>query len=206
MNRFNSTIKQKTCKCGCGLMPTLGWSGFKMSHAPQELKDKQTKKQVEKKNRAKLSDLSRKLHLAANDKGNEIKLNGELPTTLQAQLPMWFIDRMEKCEPKCENCQKTANFLKNPEYIRLWKSCQAHLLPKRHFKSLQTYPLNGMVLGSGLSGMCNCHDNYDASWDKAAKMPIWDEVVRRFLIMYPLIQPDEHQYIPDVLLQEINQI
>lgn len=126
------------------------------------------------------------------------------------ELDVWFKDRMGRLEVKCDNCGATSFWLeqnKDTKFGKLkWRSCQAHCLPKRHFKSLQTHPLNGMVMGTGYSGLCHCHDDYDSSWDKASKMNIWDEVVRRFLIMYPLIKPEEQQYIPDVLLQEINQI
>lgn len=208
MKKFNSHIRVKNCRCSetCKKFPTIGWDGYNFSHAPQELKDKQTKKQVEKRNRAKLSDLSRKVHLAANDKGIQIKGNLEAVMIPQGQLVGWFIDRMANCEPKCENCKVRGAYLKYAANKFLWKSCQAHLLPKKHFKSLQAHPLNGMVLGSGLSGLCNCHDTYDSSWEKAAKMPIWEEVVRRFKIMYPLITQEEHRFIPPQLLQEVNQV
>ena len=126
------------------------------------------------------------------------------------ELSEWFQERMGRLEVKCENCGATNFWLEQNKETKVgklkWRSCQAHLMPKRHFKSLMTHPLNGMVLGSGYSGLCNCHDNYDATWEKAAKMKIWDEVVRRFLIMYPLITPEEQRFIPPQLLQEINQI
>jgi len=139
-----------------------------------------------------------------------IELDGAKAPKGYQELDLWFKDRMARCEIKCENCGATNWWLENNKDSKFgklkWRSCQAHLLQKRHFKSIQTHPLNGMVMGTGFSGLCHCHDNYDASWEKAAKMNIWDEVVRRFKIMYPLIQPNEQQYIPDVLLQEINQI
>lgn len=126
------------------------------------------------------------------------------------ELSQWFKERMNRLPVRCENCKATNNWLEVHKEEKIgklkWRSCQAHLLPKRHFRSLQTHPLNGMVLGSGYSGLCHCHDNYDASWEKASKMYIWNEVVRRFKIMYPLITQDEHRFIPDQLLQEINQI
>lgn len=126
------------------------------------------------------------------------------------ELTLWFNERMSRCEVKCENCVATNYWLEQNKETKIgklkWRSCQAHLLPKRHFDSIKTHPLNAMVLGSGYSGLCHCHDNYDASWEKAAKMNIWDEVVRRFKIMYPLITQDEQRFIPPQLLQEINQV
>jgi hypothetical protein len=125
------------------------------------------------------------------------------PKRKEKSLDDFFETLMRVNVPVCDNCGAMKPFLKNPDYKPLWKSCQAHLLPKRFFKSLQTYELNVMVLGSGYSGMCHCHDDYDNNWEKASKMKIWPEVVRRFKIMYPLIPLSEYQYIPDVLLKEI---
>ena len=209
MNRYNSNIKIKPCKCGCGKPKKLGLEGYAtLNCMPEELRVKSkynTKNTLARANKAKLNQISRQLHKAQEDKKSA---SHEAVLPLNEQLGMWFVTRMQICEPKCENCGKEGGYLKLPEFKKLWKSCQAHLLPKRHFKSLQTHPLNGMVLGSGYSGLCHCHDDYDSSWEKAAKMPIWEEVVRRFLIMYPLIPQEEYQFIPPQLLQELpeNQI
>lgn len=47
-----SSIKRKTCKCGCGKNPTLGYGGYKYSCAPQEIKDKVgSKRDVAKRNK-----------------------------------------------------------------------------------------------------------------------------------------------------------
>lgn len=113
-------------------------------------------------------------------------------------LELWFKVKMELNEPRCMNCGSYKPELK--QWAKGWHSCQAHLLPKRHFKSISTHPLVGLVLGTGFSGLCFCHDIYDGSWLAASKMPIWSEVCRRFLILHPLIKPEEHQFIPKQLL------
>ena len=211
MNRYNSTIKIKPCKCGCGKMPKLGYNGYAgVKCMPEELQKKTIFKRSEviKRQRQYKANLAAKIHKAANDTKKD-KSGQELAViNSQRQLAVWFIERMEKLPPKCENCGAEKDALKLPRNGIKWKSCQAHLLPKRHFDSLKTHPLNGMVLGSGFSGLCHCHDFYDSSWEKAAKMPIWEEVVMRFLIMYPLIPQEEYQFIPPQLLQELpeNQI
>lgn len=38
MKRFNSTITQKKCKCGCDLYPTMGYRGYNIKHFPGEIK------------------------------------------------------------------------------------------------------------------------------------------------------------------------
>lgn len=162
----------------------------------------------------------RPMNVIAQEKANKSKLSPTTKSKIKGlgskedkssydSLDRWFKERMKTCEVKCENCGATSFWLEQNKDLKgkaRWKSCQAHLLPKRHFESIMTHPLNGMVLGSGFSGLCNCHDNYDRSWMQASKMSIWDEVVRRFRILYPLIKEEEYQFIPDVLLQEINQI
>lgn len=121
-------------------------------------------------------------------------------------LDRWFKEMMKSCEVKCANCGATSFWLEQNKDLKgksRWKSCQAHLLPKRHFESIMTHPLNGMVLGSGFSGLCNCHDTWDSNWEKASKMAIWDEFIRRVNIMYPLIPFEERRFIPDIVLKEI---
>lgn len=114
-------------------------------------------------------------------------------------LELWFANRMNTLQPICANCGAIGEFLLEEKYKKLWRSCQAHLLPKAKFKSIRYHPLNGLVLGSGFSGLCYCHDDYDHDWNKANKMEIWPEVCKRFLILYPLINPLEYKFIPDVL-------
>lgn len=137
------------------------------------------------------------------------KLSNAEDTQRLNSLDAWFKERMKTQPVMCENCGATSIWLENNKEGKgksRWKSCQAHLLPKRHFESIMKHPLNGMVLGSGFSMMCNCHDTYDSNWSAASKMKIWDEVVKRFKILYPLITQEEHQFIPDILLQEVNQV
>lgn len=123
--------------------------------------------------------------------------NGKIPDPM---LQLWFAHRMNTLQPICANCGKFGEYLLEEKNKRLWKSCQAHLMPKRHFKSISTHPLNGLILGTGFSGLCHCHDTYDSSWEAASKMFIWEEVCNRFKYLYRLIKPEEHQFIPKQLL------
>jgi hypothetical protein len=210
-----SSIVKKRCKNeNCNNWPKMGYNGFcGLKCMPEEMRllPRYAKQSVvNKANKQRKSTLSRKLHsvnqIVQNQKegqeGAVMTSQGHSELTLDG----WFLGRMEKEMPICQNCHASKSVLKLPGWEKVWKSCQAHLLPKRHFKSIITHPLNGMVLGSGFSQMCLCHDIYDSSWEKAAKMNIWPEVVRRFLIMYPLIPESEYRFIPDQLTQELNQI
>jgi hypothetical protein len=119
------------------------------------------------------------------------------------ELNTFFTYMMSQKYPICENCGAENIYLLKEENKALWKSCMAHLFPKRHFESIKCHPLNILVLGSGYSGLCNCHDNYDSNWHKASTMRVWHEVVLRFHILYPLIKPEEHQFIPQQLLDTL---
>lgn len=181
-------IIEKCCNC-----PATNTAGRKIAKDYFCLNCYKNKKNKEQLDKAKLKQQVR-------------GLNSYQKTVTGLELPIWFSKRMDDNEPICENCGVSMPLLKsNPVLSKQWKSCQAHLLPKRHFESIKMHELNGMVLGTGFSGLCNCHDRYDSNWENASKMKIWNEVVRRFKILYPLITPSETKYIPDVLLKELSE-
>lgn len=72
-----SSIKIKPCKCSdsCTKTVSFGFDGYYYAHAPENIKERQglkAKKGYQNKlNKAKVSNLSRKLHVAANDTKNE---------------------------------------------------------------------------------------------------------------------------------------
>lgn len=147
---------------------------------------------------AKQKSLSTKIRSLQNDPSN-LAILEEKGIVKNNDLELWFLHRMNTLQPICANCGKIGEYLLEEKNNKLWRSCQGHLLPKRHFKSISSHPLNGLVLGSGFSGLCHCHDTYDSNWLAASKMDIWQEVCNRFLILYPLINQKEYQFIPKQL-------
>lgn len=107
-----------------------------------------------------------------------------------AQRKAWF-DEQEKLIPgKCENCKgrivTTAAWPK--------KSAVCHIVPKKHFKSVQFHPLNRWF------GCIDCHTNYDQKGsDHAVKMNIWPTVVARFKKFMDLIDEKELKHLPKAL-------
>ena len=199
-----SSIKRKKCKCNefCDKYPTLGWNGYFMGHAPQELRDKQTKKQVEKKNRANLTKLSRLVHEAANDTNSEISANHEPANRQKVPLVVWFNERRKEMTGKCA-CGCGKNSSKYEE--KYFKFSIAHVLGKAKFKSVATHPDNWIELAF----WGGCHTTFDdMGYERCMKTNplLWEKVVKKFKKVYPFIASEEYQYIPDVLLQEINQI
>lgn len=118
----------------------------------------------------------------------------------------WFEDRMKESVPVCWNCSMEAPWLLEPKYKKLWRACQAHILPKRKgmFPSLALNPLNHLVLFPVWGGhLCGCHDEFDSSWFNATTMKVWEIAVHRFKEFEDKIAPSERRKIPEQFLKAI---
>lgn len=119
----------------------------------------------------------------------------------------WYDDRMKENIPVCMNCGMEANWLLQPEYEKIWRACQAHILPKRktQFPSVATHPLNHLVLFPVWGGhLCGCHDEFDSSWFNATTMKVWEIAVHRFKDFESAIEPKERRHIPEQFLNPSN--
>lgn len=105
----------------------------------------------------------------------------------------WYKAIIASEDRVCWNCNADLSRLSRDEMF----SCVAHVLPKSIFPSVAMHHHNYMILGR----YCNCHGQYDSSWENASKMPIFKEAVDRFIIMEPDIS--ERSKIPDVFLHYI---
>lgn len=112
-----------------------------------------------------------------------------------AELNRWFEQRHKEMKGRCSHCGgKTQK--NQPNY----KCSIAHILPKAYFKSVATHESNWIEL-------CfygkSCHSNLDSGMIDLIELNCWDEVVTKFVKMYPDIAPEEKRRIPEVLLQYI---
>jgi hypothetical protein len=120
----------------------------------------------------------------------------------------WFEDRMKESLPVCMNCGMEANWLLQPEYKKIWRACQAHILPKRKagFPSVATHPMNHLVLFPVWGGhLCGCHNEYDSSWYNATTMKVWGIAKHRFNEFENSISKNERGRIPEQFLKTINE-
>lgn len=139
----NSTIKRKKCKCSdtCDKLPSMGYKGYFSGHLPQEIKDadpeKFKKRAISHRNRAKINDLSRKIHSYQREKN---KANNELKSALLKKADDLFSkfiknrDADEKGNIKCPCCNLTYNLkdkTPNGDYI----------VQTLHFVSRKVYSL-----------------------------------------------------------------
>jgi hypothetical protein len=118
---------------------------------------------------------------------------------------LWYDERMNENLPVCMNCGMEANWLLEPEYEKIWRACQAHILPKRQtqFPSVAQHPLNHLVLFPVWGGhLCGCHDEFDSGWFNATTMKVWEIAVHRFREFESAIAPKERYRIPEQFFQK----
>lgn len=195
MNKFNSTIKQKKCKCGCHRYPSVGYGGFNAICAPMELKIRVSGKRRSVKNEA-LKRQASKIRLDSYKNGEFAKSE---EYALKSSLNAFYgeVSKVIEKNPVCMECKKHI-----PKSF--YRAATAHVLPKRKeygFPSISTHPDNYLILGAG----CGHHQQYDKSWEDAAKMKIWPLAVEKFKILYPLISQEERKNIPEILLQTLSE-
>lgn len=112
------------------------------------------------------------------------KEQNKQPDIEKGLLDKWFDERIAeaKKQPYCENCGASLLYQLNSSNVATRRSVVAHILPKRKvggFPSVATHPLNRWF-ACGIGSLNLCHSTYDSSWEKAVKMPVWDEVIARF--------------------------
>lgn len=137
----------------------------------------------------------------AKEKEQKEALGGEL-----SPLDQWFEDRMKESAPVCAECGMDAQWVLQPQYNKIWKACQAHILPKKKgaFPSVAAHPLNHIVLFPSWGGhLCGDHGFYDSNWYNATTMKIWPIVEQRVWELYPLLNEAEKKRLPDALKKMI---
>lgn len=113
-----------------------------------------------------------------------------------AAMQRWFAERREEMKGKCAHCGgKTMKYNGDKFYYSI-----AHILPKAYFKSVATHPDNWIEL-------CfygeSCHTNYDNHMIDIMDLNCFDDVISKFVRMYPDIDKEERRRIPAVLLQYV---
>lgn len=108
------------------------------------------------------------------------------------ELQRWFETRHKEMKGSCQHCGGRTEKDRNT-----YKNSIAHILPKAYFKSVATHPLNWIEL-------CfygkSCHTNFDQMSLDITELNCFDEVITKFVAMYPYIAINERRRIPQVLL------
>jgi hypothetical protein len=123
--------------------------------------------------------------------------NEELPRGIVISnaggLQRWFEERAEEMKGTCRHCGG-----KSQKGKENYKCSIAHILPKAYFKSVATHPDNWIELcfyGN------SCHTNFDNYMIDILELNCFDDVIQKFVRMYPSIAPEERKRIPKILLE-----
>ncbi|MGI9215152.1 MAG: hypothetical protein ACR2HS_05890 [Gammaproteobacteria bacterium] len=120
-----------------------------------------------------------------------IKSNGKT-----GELWRWFEKQRSLMKGICSHCGGKTQ--KNDDNTFHYSIC--HLLPKNHFKSVATNDNNWIEL-------CyygqSCHSNLDNHIIDLTQLNCFDEVIEKFVKMYPFIAKEERRRIPSILLEYI---
>jgi hypothetical protein len=184
-----STIINRPCKCGCGLPKSFNCGGYRFDHMQKELAEKKgTKKQEQIKKQNIRKSIAVKLR---SDNRKKDEVTGE--TFKEA----WFKARRREMTGICEcGCGNRSSMDDDANF----RSSICHILPQKNFPSVQFHPLNfiEMAFWGG------CHTNFDGRGsDLWPKLKCWNKIVERFQILYPLTNPEDHQFIPQILLDTL---
>lgn len=182
-----SSIKIKKCKCSpdCKFYPNVGYDGYYYKHAPVGVKERQdtkTKRQRSDANKRKLQKVN---NLRTPESDEAVKRQ------------IWFSERRAEMSGYC-SCGCSERSSKDEDKYFKFSIC--HILPQRHFKSVQWHRLNWIEMNFWLGHHTNFDNQGSEGWDKLA---CWPEIVRRFKILYPLTYTYERQFIPKILQQLI---
>jgi len=113
----------------------------------------------------------------------------------EMELASWFRSRVNEMTGNCTECGERIN----RQIFKYAKCGVAHIFPKSTFKSIATHPDNWLELGA----TCGCHSRAE-DYEKAMKMKIFPEMLRRMKILLPEIHQDEIRRIPEYILKQIN--
>ena len=112
------------------------------------------------------------------------------------ELQRWFLDRRKELTGVCSHCGGKS-CKDNDQY---YKFSIAHLLAKSLFPSVATHPDNFLELCHfGKS----CHQNLDNHMIDLIDLNCFDEVIEKFVKIYPYIAKEEKRRIPKILLDYV---
>lgn len=142
----------------------------------------------------KKSAAKQKEKLAVRSLNTYQKEEGLLPKGT-AELQRWFEERRKEMTGVCKHCNG-----KTEKYTDKFRCSIAHILPKAYFRSIATHPKNFIEL-------CfygkSCHTNLDQHIIDITELNCFDEVINKFIEMYPDIAQDERRRIPAILLEYV---
>jgi len=138
-------------------------------------------------------------HPAAKKPRDVVKFEHDEPVVLTAAqekkaLNDFYHQQVARRPPVCEETGCTCRLVATESW-RL-KAMVAHIVPKRHFRSVMVHPENRLFLCK------QHHDAYDDNWAKAVTLGCWPLALERFQKFMHLIKDTELRHLP-VPLREL---
>lgn len=177
------SIKKKHCKCkpDCDKWPTMSCFGYFYAHLPEDLARKAgTRSKVARQNKNRRIAISNKL------RKDQRLVNGE------SDQEIWYVLRKHEMTGMCsEGDCKTPTNKYSHEYYR-WSV--AHIVPKKLIPAVATHTDNWIEL------CWQHHSEFDATFEKAAKMKCFAEAKRKFDLFKHLIPNEQLRKVNPYLL------
>lgn len=130
-------------------------------------------------------------------KAKQIEDNKELnKANGGGELTRWFNERRKEMGGHCHHCNGKS--CKDDDNYFKFSIC--HILPKAYFPSVATNKHNFIELCFWSK---NCHGNMDNKILDLIDMNCFDEIITKFVAMYPDIAPKERKRIPEILMQYV---
>lgn len=195
---YNSTIisKKKNLKCGhfdfnfsksrCKLCATIESTTKRAEAAKNENKAQIPRQKTKPIQSPTLTDIIEISPVSVDLSGNK------------TELWSWFEYQRGLMSGFCHNCQRPS--CKNDD--KRFHFSLHHILDKAHFPSVSTHKSN--VLELCFWGEGSCHTRADNKILELSQMACWDEIVTKFIDMYPSIARSERRRIPEILIQYID--
>jgi len=140
-----------------------------------------------------------KTHATIEDTANRIiKYRNDTIEGSKEELWDWFKERRKEMKGKCSNCGNPSSKKDDDKF----HFSIAHILPKSLFPSIATHPDNWIELCFWGN---SCHTNFDNSAIDLIDMNCFDEIIEKFIRLYPSIIPEERRRIPQILIEYYNQ-
>lgn len=141
----------------------------------------------------KIYRLPKKSKKKLEQEGREAAAKGD---NTETDLQKWYTTIMQSEMPIC---WETGEKIDTRDRMG-WHGSIAHILPKEHYPSVKTHPMNYMILKM----WGGTHGQYDSSWENASKMSVWKYALKTIIdVLYPLLTPEEKRKLPDCIIQEI---
>jgi len=139
-----------------------------------------------------------KTHATIEDTAKRvIKYRNQELNDNKEELWEWFKERKKEMKGICSHCGNPSSKKDDDKF----HYSIAHVLPKALFPSVANHPKNWIELCFWGN---SCHTNMDNKTLDLIDMNCFNEIIEKFVEMYPVISKEEKRRIPKILMEYID--